>query len=326
MFPAKLQTGDQIRVVSPARSLGIISESTRRIAIERLEALGLHVTFGRHAEEENRFHSSAVESRLTDLHEAFEDPDVKGILTTIGGHNSNQLLRDLDYELIRKNPKVLCGYSDITALSNAVLVKTGLVTYSGPHFSTFGMKKGIDYTTAYFKRCLMKSEPFTVSPSHEWSDDSWYLDQENRAFIKNEGFLTISQGKSEGKIVGGNLCTLNLLQGTEFMPELNGAVLFLEDDYLVDANTFDRDLQSLLHLPEAAGIRGIAIGRFQKASEMTPVDIAAIIGSKPELDDLPVIYNVDFGHTTPHLTFPIGGTARLAAGAEDRVTLEIVEH
>ncbi|TMW70470.1 S66 family peptidase [Alteribacter natronophilus] len=325
MFPEKLKRGDEIRVVAPSRSLGIISEDVRKLAIERLEALGLKVTFGRHVEEENRFHSSAVESRLTDLHEAFEDADVKGILTVIGGHNSNQLLRDLDYEVIRANPKVLCGYSDITALSNAILAKTGLVTYSGPHFSSFGMKKGLDYTLDYFERCLMKNDAFKVEASESWSDDPWYMDQENRNFVPNEGYHVISKGKAEGRIIGGNLCTLNLLQGTGFMPDLKGAVLFLEDDFLVDAGTFDRDLQSLLHLPEAEGIRGIVIGRFQKKSEMTPVDVAAVIGSKPELDDIPVIYGADFGHTTPHLTFPVGGTVRFKAIGE-AVSLEIMEH
>ena len=85
---------------------------------------------------------------------------------------------------IKSNPKILFGYSDITALQNAFYAKTGLVTYSGPHYSTFGMKKGFDYTMNYFKKCLMQKEPFDVKPSETWSADAWYLDQEKRKFNK----------------------------------------------------------------------------------------------------------------------------------------------
>jgi muramoyltetrapeptide carboxypeptidase LdcA involved in peptidoglycan recycling len=128
------------------------------------------------------FGSSSIEERIEDLHQAFADESVDIILTTIGGHNCNQLLKHLDYQLIKENPKVIVGYSDITALTNAIHAKTGLITYSGPHFSTFGMKKGVDYTIDYFQKCLMMEDPFTVNPSTHWSDDAWYLDQENRTF------------------------------------------------------------------------------------------------------------------------------------------------
>src|SRR5215207_2322312 len=86
------------------------------------------------------------------------------MLTTLGGYNSNQLLRSLDYGLIRDNPKILCGFSDITALATAIHVKTDLVTYSGPHYSTFAMKRGIEYTLAHFERCLMQEGPTRSSP------------------------------------------------------------------------------------------------------------------------------------------------------------------
>ncbi|MGQ0515407.1 LD-carboxypeptidase, partial [Bacillus sp. D-CC] len=137
---------------------------------------------------------SSISSRVQDLHEAFRDPNVKAILTTLGGYNSNGLLKHLDYHLIRENPKFFCGYSDITALNNAIYTKTGLVTYSGPHFSSFGMEKGLEYTTDYFLKCLTSNETIEVLPSEIWSDDSWYIDQENREFIKNEGYVSIHEG------------------------------------------------------------------------------------------------------------------------------------
>ncbi|MDP3640680.1 MAG: LD-carboxypeptidase [Nanoarchaeota archaeon] len=325
MIPPKLKKGDEIRVISPARSLAIISKETREIAVRKLKELGLKVTFSKHVEEKDEFDSSSIKSRLEDIHTAFSDKKVKAILTAIGGFNSNQLLQYLDYGLIKSNQKILCGYSDITALQNAIYRKTGLVTYSGPHFSTFGMVKWLDYTIEYFKRCLMEKTPFEIRLSKEWSDDAWYADQEQRHFIKNKGFSVVNQGEAEGIIIGGNLCTFNLLQGTEFMPRLKNSILFVEDDEETKPPHFDRDIQSLIHLPDFNGVKGIVIGRFQKFSEITENLLIKIIKTKKDLENIPIVAGVDFGHTTPCVTFPIGGRARLLA-ENDRVQLRILEH
>jgi muramoyltetrapeptide carboxypeptidase len=242
MIPNKLKMGDEIRVIAPSRSSSIISEELKDHAIQKLEELGFSVTFSANSAERDILNSSSIQSRLEDLHQAFADPKVKGILTVIGGYNSNQLLRNIDYSLIKENPKIFCGYSDITVLSNAIYAKTGLVTYSGPHFSTFGMLKGIEYTIEYFKNCLIADEEFEVGVSKLWSDDSWFKNQENRQFVANEGWFVINNGVAEGTIIGGNLCTLNFLQGTEFMPSLANSILFIEDDYEVSPEAFDRDL------------------------------------------------------------------------------------
>ena len=325
MIPAKLQRGDKIRVISPARSLAIISKEVQDNASRRWKSLGLIVTFSKNVSEKDEFDSSAIKSRVDDIHTAFSDKKVKCILTSIGGFNSNQLLKYLDYNLIKLNPKILCGYSDMTALQNAIYTKTGLVTYSGPAFSTLGMLHGLDYTVDYFKKCLMETGSFKIIPSKEWSDDMWYKDQQNRKFIKNNGFKMINEGEAEGKIIGGNLCTFNLLQGTEFMPSLKNSILFVEDDEESKPQHFDRDLQTLLHLPDFDGVKGIVIGRFQKVSAMTEELLIKIIKAKNELNHIPIIANVDFGHTTPIITFPIGGTARILA-RNNEIKLEIMKH
>ena len=325
MIPAKLKLGDEVRVVSPAVSLGFISEDQRLLARERLEALGLLCSFSTNAEVLDRFDSSPVEVRVSDLHEAFADPGVGGILTTLGRYNSNGLLDYLDYDLIRDNPRVFCGFSDITALTTAIHARTGLVTYSGPHFTTFGMRRGIEYTTEYFERCLMREEPFEVLPADHWSDDPWYEDQENRNFVPNSGYETIHEGEAEGRLLGGNLGTLSLLFGTPFMPNLEESLLLLEDDEEMTPVHFDRLLQSLIHQPGFEGVRGIVVGRFQRASSMDLDTLKAIIESKRELDGIPVIANASFGHTTPQFTFPIGGYGSLRAG-DGTASLSIDAH
>lgn len=326
IVPKKLKKGDAVAVIAPARSLSIISDEIRYIANERFEQLGLTLTFGKHVEESDEFNSTSIESRLADFHDAFTNPKIKAVITVIGGFNSNQLLRYIDWEIVGKNPKIFCGYSDITALNNAIYAKTGVVNYSGPHYSTFGQKLYFDYTLEYFKKCLFSSSPIEVKPSESWSgDDNWWKTPDKRNMIINDGYLVVNEGKAEGTILGANICTFNLLQGTEYFPDLADSILFIEDDYESQPHTFDRDLQSLIHLPEFSGVKGIIIGRFQIQSKMTDALLTKIIKTKKELENIPVIANVDFGHTDPKITFPVGGTVKMSA-AKDSPQITIIEH
>jgi muramoyltetrapeptide carboxypeptidase LdcA involved in peptidoglycan recycling len=305
--------------------LSIVSEEIREMANKRFTDLGLKLSFGKHLEESDDFTSSSIESRIDDLHEAFADKNVKAIITVIGGFNSNQLLRHLDWDLIKQNPKIFCGYSDITALNNAIFAKTGLVSYSGPHYSTFGQELYFDYTLECFKKCLLSDEPFEINPSKEWTDDHWFKNQTERNPIANDGFWIINEGRALGTILGANLCTFNLLQGTEYFPNLQDSILFIEDDEESQRHHFDRDLQSLIHLPDFGKVKGIVIGRFQNTSKVTKDILTKIIKSKKELNSLPVIANVDFGHTDPKITFPVGGVAEMEA-KDNICSLKILKH
>ncbi|MFH0875794.1 MAG: S66 peptidase family protein [archaeon] len=327
MIPPKLKQGDEIRVIAPARSLSLLSDDLIKQAKENIEKQGFKVTFSKNCREKDIFISSSIKSRIEDINEAFSDKNVIAIFSVIGGFNSNQLLNYLDYDLIHNNPKILCGYSDITALANAITAKTGLITYSGLHFSTWGMKKEFDFNLEYFRKCLVECDGFEVKPSKTWSDDAWYNDQENRKIESNEGFIILNKGHAKGKIFGGNLCTLNLLQGSEFMPNISGSIIFLEDDDIVGdyfGVEFDRNLQSLIHQRNFGKVKGIIIGRCQKKSNLTLEKLKYIIETKEELKNVPIIANVDFGHTNPLITFPIGGIAKLKV--DDKVEFKILIH
>ena len=327
MIPNKLKSGDEVRVIAPSRSMKIINAETHEIATKRLTDLGLKVTFGKNVDLCDDFTSSPIEARIEDLNEAFTDKNVKAILTVIGGFNSNQLLKHIDYELIKNNPKIFCGFSDITALNDAIYAKTGLVTYSGPHYSSFGMKYGFDYTLDYFKKMLFSEDKVEVTSSDVWSNDAWFINQEERNFYKNHGMFTINKGTAKGKIIGGNLSTLLLLQGTEYMPKFDeDTILFIENDssvsgsiYLVE---FDRMLQSLIQQPGFNNVRGIVLGRAEKSCDMTPQKWEMMIKNKEELRNIPVIADADFGHTTPIFTFPIGGNATINATDTPNIILE----
>ena len=322
VFPAKLKKGDLIAVVAPSRSLGIVSHDTQVIASKRfMEELGLHVLFGAHVNVNNAFLSSGVEDRVADIHTAFADPEVKAIFTAIGGLNANQLLDYLDWELIAANPKIFCGYSDITVLQNAMFAKTGLVTYNGPHYSTFGQKHLGPYTLKYLIRALFEDDPFEIRPSERWNDDRWWEDQDNRVDYVNGGFWCVNPGSAQGRILGGNLSTFATLFGTAYMPSLEGCILFLEEDEVETPEMIDRFLQALIHQPGFSGVKGLVFGRFQKGTEMKRGFFEEIIYRKRELRNLPILARVDFGHTNPMFTFPIGGLAEIGVSGESFIRI-----
>ena len=193
---------------------------------------------------------------------------------------------------------------------HAIYAKTGLVTYHGPHFSTFGFDKEAEYTQKHFYDCVMKDGPIFIQPS------------------KNaEKYYIIQEGACEGEIIGGNLCTLNLLQGTPYMPDLRDKVLFIEDDNIMGdyfVYEFDRNLQSLLQVYGAESIKGIVFGRFEESCKLDKDVIKKVIKDKVS-PDIPVIFGVDFGHVFPMITFPIGGKVKLEA-RENALNIQILEH
>ena len=216
MIASKLQYGDEIRVVAPSMSLSEVWSNVRQNAIDFWDKEIFHLSYSAHSHELDKYNSSSITSRVSDLHEAFLDPNVKMIISCLGGFNANQILPYLDYELIANHPKIICGYSDITALLNAIYARTGLITYHGPHFSTFGFNKDNEYTKDALFKCIKDKKPFAVSPAQ--NTDKYHI---------------IQEGTCEGIIIGGNLCTLNLLQGTPYMPNIRSKILFLEDDNIM---------------------------------------------------------------------------------------------
>lgn len=313
--PAPLQAGDHIRVIAPSTTLNIISAQHRVGATQRLEKLGFEVSFGRYADDVDLLSSASVDKRLADLHDAFADPSVDGILTAIGGHNANDLLAHIDFDLIAANPKVLCGFSDITVLTSAITARTGLITFSGLHYSTFAIERHFDQSLDWFTSVLMKRAPTTLTASPTWSDNAWYLDQNDRSLEPSDGHWVLADGEATGTIAGGNLCTLNLLQGTEWMPDLAGTVVFVEDDFESHPATFARDLVSLSHQQGFGQIAALVIGRFQRSSNMDRPTLAGIVDVLGLPASVPVIGNADVGHTDPMATIPIGGTAHVSATA-----------
>lgn len=310
MIANKLKLGDEIRVIAPSRNLTEVRQDAHNYAVDFWKKEGFDLTFSKNCREVGKFHSSSIKSRVEDINEAFCDPNVKVIMSALGGFNANQLLRHIDYDLIAKNPKIFCGFSDITVLLNAIYAKTGLVTYHSPHYCTFAYDKEVEYTRKAFFDCMMNNEPITAVPS--------------KTAVK---YRTIQEGECDGTIIGGNLCSLNLLQGTQYMPDVRNKVLFLEDDNIMGeyfCYEFDRNLESLLQIDGADTVKGIVFGRFDDSCGMNFETITDIIRDKVP-NNIPVVFGADFGHVFPNITFPVGGNASIKA-YKDTAEIVITKH
>lgn len=315
----KLTFGDHIRVLSPSSSIERLGGFKINLTAKRhLEKMGFSVSFSANYMENDILFSSSIESRVADLHDAFRDNQVHAILATIGGFNSNELLPYLDYDLIAKHPKIICGYSDTTALLNAIYAKTGMKTYMGPSYSSFKMKEGQEYQSRRWLDAVTKTA-YDLLPSSQWSSDAWYDPSQPRRFNPTK-WKTYHAGKASGTIIGGNLSTFNLLTGTEFAPHPDKYILFLEeaedDNYTIIMRHLTAVLQAYPN-PQA-----LIFGRFPKECQMTENIFHFILGKHPILKEIPVMYDLDFAHTQPLFTFTIGAKASIDT---DKQSIHITE-
>ncbi len=313
-----LKEGDRVAIVAPTGGGDMISASVREIATQRLNSLGLEPVFYPTTFRKIEMSKQDKMDRADDINKAFSDPEIACVMTILGGHSSVHVLEYLDFDAIKANPKLFTGYSDVTILNAALYSKAGLKTLSGPHYSSLGMELGLEDTLESFRRlAFLPEEKVVYSPSDKWSNDPWYLDQSDRTFIQNDGPLIVNPGHAKGTLIGGNLCTIALLKGTQYLdiPDKD-IILFVEDDFETNINAFDRILFGLTESLGHNRIKGILLGRFEKQSNISLDDIKTLFKHRHYFSNIPVVANLDFGHTTPMISMPYGGWAEINAGAE----------
>ena len=316
--PARLRKGDAVGIVSPSSSIAHFPRRTAR-GIEALEALGLKVVVGKNAKNTFGHSAGTAQERADDIHAMFLDPSIKAIICSTGGYNANAVLPLLDYDLIKKNPKIFCGYSDITALNLAIAHKTGLVTFNGPTLlPTFGEFDGpFDFTVRNFKKLFFESAPLgELESATDFSEENlWWERDDIRRSLTNVATppYIVSAGLAEGRLLGGNLNTLCILGGTEFFPDFTDAILFLEDMGEDTAST-ERHLCYLEQLGVFSKIRGLIYGRPQQFSTVSPErTLYDILGDFAQKYNILVLADIDCGHTNPLLTLPLGVSVTLDA-------------
>lgn len=290
-------------------------------SVERMQKAGFSLTFGKNVSNVHRFNTASVADRLSDFHDAYRDKSVKAVWCMAGGWSANELLPGIDWELVKMSPKPIIGFSDITALVNAVFARTGNIGLLGPNFLSIGRYQLFDYSITNLIAVLCGNQG-VLKKSDFWGDGG-------RPARKTKPWQVLSKGSATGQLVGGNLGTFYLLQGTAYQPKFCGKIILLvEDDDEAgkhSAAEFDRRLESLLQLPGArASICGVLVGRFQPGSKVSMPDLQDIIERKFS-NSIPVFANLDFGHTVPQLTFPIGGTIKMSI-KNNRSCVELLEY
>lgn len=215
IIPEALKEGDTIGIVSPASA--IFETEPYEIAKESFEAMGLKVRFGKNTKNRYGHLAGTDEERAEELNEMFRDKSIRAIIALRGGSGAARILDKLDYEAIKKNPKIFIGYSDITALHLAIYEKTGLTTFHGPvAVSTWN-----SFSSGYLKRLLFQKEAITYSNPEKKGDE--LVQTKDRIRV-------IKEGTVRGELLGGNLSVLTNIMGSEYFPEnWNGKILYLED-------------------------------------------------------------------------------------------------
>ncbi len=319
LFPKALKPGMTVALVTPSSPGDGLADTDW--GVEIVKALGFKPKVFPHVGEETRYLAGPDEHRAADLNAAFADPSVDAIFCLHGGYGASRILPLLDYETIRKNPKVFCGYSDITALLNAIHRLTGLVTFHGP----VGSEAQTDYTLASFRKVIMQAQPagrIAEPPAPKGPSREISIDRENWIY-------KLAPGKGRGRLVGGNISVFSTLVGTPFEPELKGRILFLEE-VGEDPYRIDRWLTQFLLTGKLSGLAGVALGKF---AHCTPGDYKPSFGGnqwtwqevcKDRLGKLgiPVVANLVFGHVPDKATLPLGVLAELDGDAGTLTLLE----
>ena len=308
------------RMPKPGDTVGLISPSTFVADPDQLQTMqltarifGWKTKTGAQVGKREAALGDSIPARVADIHTMFADPEVKAIICVRGGYGTPQLLDALDYDLIRRNPKLLLGYSDITGLHLAIHQKTGLVTFHGPT----GLSPFTEFSQNWFRRSL---EPRPMGPLSNPT--------ERNPFRPQHPLRTIRPGQARGRLIGGNLTLISCLMGTPYEPDVRGKILFLED-VGEEPYRMDRMLQQLALAGKFDQCAGVVFG---ECVDCGPRDFQPSITFNYTLGEVldrvfskvkvPVFHGLLIGHTADQITLPLGVMASLDAGKKELIIEE----
>lgn len=326
MLAPKLHTGDTVGIFSPSSPATAASPKRYARAKAFLASKGFRVKEGSLTGKKDCYRSGNIRERAEELNALLRDRSVRCVMAAIGGMNSNSLLPYLDYDAIRADPKVIVGYSDVTALLLGIYAKTGLVTYYGPAaVASFGeFPPFVEETWGNFSTIALGTAPIPhVLPTPgAWTEEFIPWEEQNCGKLPQENKLvTLHGGRAAGRLVGGNLNTFDGIWGTPYMPDISEGDILLIEDSLKDAATVERSFAHLKLSRVFDRIGGLILGKHElfddQGTGRTPADILTEVMGPVSF---PVLARFDCCHTHPMLTVPIGVRAELDAD-EQRVTL-----
>lgn len=322
--PNLLKKGDTIGIIAPSGGLAALMPHRLNNAIKYLESQGYKIKEFSNTRKNNGWESAPATDRAKEIMDAFLDNEVKAIICEIGGNTTNKTLKYLDFEKIKRHPKIFSGYSDISVLHYALNSKCGFSTFYGPCMMVqFGeFPKPLDYTIDYFNKATIKGKIDNVIPSEEWTDEvlDWGEKKDlkrPRKLIKNMGYKWLRKGSAKGKILGGCLPSITHILGTEYWPDHKDAILFIELSEGIDINKgkplaeVDALLSDLDNAKIFSQITGLIVGRPYRYSKDEEEKFKQIILDNTKDYNFPILYGADIGHTDPQITIPLGINAEI---------------
>lgn len=302
ILPERLKRGDIIGVIAPSDP--IIGDNIEELKSARkiIEKDGFRVKFSKNLFLNTIEYSSSPKEKAQDINEMFADKEVKMIWCAKGGENSNTTFEYIDYELIKQNPKIICGYSDITSLTNIITEKSGLVTFSGTNFKTIAT----DETDYSYREAIKR-----------------FVDADLEIGHAGERYYTIQEGDAEGELIGGNLSLIRAMASGKYSIDFTNKILFLEE---LGYETGPALASNYLYYMKQNGvfdkIKGLWIGNYEHESKIALEKIIMdVLGNKY---NFPIIKSNNFGHIETKTVIPIGTKAKI--DTKNHVKIELIEN
>lgn len=316
----RLKKGDIIGVFSPSSPFTVTAKKRFERAKAFLEDKGFVIVEGSLTGKADGYRSGSPKERAEELNELLRNPEVKMIMSTIGGTNSNSMLPYIDYEAFKENPKIIVGYSDATAILLALYAKTGIQTYYGPALiPSFGEFEPLVHDTyQYFEQYFMQQHDafYEVPMPPFWSDElvNWLDKTTDKKLYQNE-WKTGHEGVAEGRLMGGNVNAMYGFIGSSYFPEIQRGDVLLMEDCMKDASTVEKNFAMLKVHGIFNKVSGIILGKHEQYDDLgtgkQPLDLLL-----EQLDGLklPILADFDTCHTHPMHPLAIGKKVRVDAG------------
>ena len=299
MIPEKLKKGDTIGVIAPSNSIDEDDNEYIFKSSKLFEDLGFHIKLGKFVYSHSLGYSASPLEKAEDVNNMFANPEVKAIFCVKGGENSNTIFDYLDYELIKNNPKIICGFSDSTSITNAITAKTGLVTFSGPTFKSLTSWE-TDYS---FKECIKR-----------------FVDKNLDLGISEDKFETLVEGVAVGKLIGGNLSLLTQMVCGKYDLDFKDKILFLEE---LGFESSPSRISSNLYYMKQNGvfdkIKGLWIGNYEHPSGYSLEKI--VLNVLGDNICFPIVKSNNFGHIDKKTVIPIGTFAKIDTSLDRKIVL-----
>lgn len=299
MIAKSLKKGDTIGVIAPSNTIDIDDNEYIEKSSKLFEDLGFKIKLGQYISSHTLGYSATPQEKAQDIHNMFADSEIKAIFCVKGGENSNTVFDYLDYEFIKNNPKILCGFSDLTSITNAITAKTGLVTFSGPTFKSL-----TSWETDYaFKEAIKR-----------------FVNKDLNLGTEEDKFETLKEGFATGKLIGGNLSLTTQMVCGKYALDFTDKILFIEELGFESSPT---RVSSHLHYMKQNGvfdkITGLWLGNYEHESGYSLEQI--VLDTLENNFNFPIIKSNNFGHIDKKTVIPIGTLAKIDTSLEKKIIL-----